>query len=171
MAYTNPQPETPAQFKHRMERARVAYAEMDTPLDDTVCAACGEPLETHTVLTRGGMRAHLMRQGRDGFARNGEIVHYTERQRRTNEDAMRTAMVLARNADTNRKAFDALLLDVPRDLERLVVLASAYVAENDTAGAGGALWTLFRQEARIEEARQAARIDWLDAADTRRWAA
>lgn len=131
------------------------------------CAACGRPLNSHDVLTRGGMRAHLLNQDKHGFRAGKRVVHYSP--------AQRNAKKAEELAEEKRTAGKNALLSVyeaaPRDLQWLVTLATIDYDAGDYAACGSSLWLVFRLEARDaarDERARAEREDYLDSVEMQR---
>lgn len=159
--------------------------------DTEHCDACGRRLDSHDVLTRGAMRAHLRNQEKAGFGNRGQLVHYSPAQRAERNAAVYGTPTTANTLETplvapcdvpsaeDKRATDKAALKrvfeaAPRDLQWLVTLAEIDYDAGDLSACGGSLWLAFKLEARdaVQDARaQAEREDWLDASDARRWMA
>jgi hypothetical protein len=134
------------------------------------CAACGRPLNSHDVLTRGGTRAHLLNQDKHGFRDNKRIVHYSpaqlaEKARRTNETQtpvkpLETAPAVrsgVSSVERWRKFEDEMYVKHPR-AAWLVLCARLEVSEGKHAQAAGTV-RLFRHELYLEREHEKAQAE------------
>jgi hypothetical protein len=135
--------------------------------DTEHCAACGRPLNSHDVLTRGGTRAHLLNQDKHGFRDNKRIVHYSpaqlaEKERRANEaqtpaKPLETAVAVRdgrSSVERWRKFEDKMYVKHPR-AAWLVLCARLEASEGKHAQAAGSV-RLFRHELYVEREHEKA---------------
>jgi hypothetical protein len=138
--------------------------------DTEHCAACGRPLNSHDVLTRGGTRAHLLNQDKHGFRDNKRIVHYSpaqkaEAQRRANETQtpakpLETAPTVRDgrcSVERWRKFEDEMYVEHPR-AAWLVLCARLEASEGKHAQAAGSV-RLFRHELYVEREHEKAQAE------------
>jgi hypothetical protein len=141
--------------------------------DTEHCAACGRPLNSHDVLTRGGTRAHLLNQDKHGFRDNKRIVHYSpaqlaEKERRANETQtpakpLETAVAVRdgrSSVERWRKFEDEMYVKHPR-AAWLVLCARLEVSEGKHAQAAGTV-RLFRHELCVEREHEKALAEAYD---------
>ncbi len=127
------------------------------------CVACGRDVSDTTEITGKDALRHRTMQGKHGFARGRDIVHYTQAQADANARKERRMMQWWNLDKRMRQSYPTL--------SWLVTLAASYFEEGNYAAGADALHSFRREVRNLEAARELARIDWLDASDSGRWAA